>query len=197
VDCAGAALLGLLLGAITGLPIGVVNLAIADAATRGEDRFARGIALGGGLADGIHGAIAFIGVGRLLAARPHWTQAMAIAAALVIAIYAIAGRRPSSATTSRHPSSTGFATGLLFTLPNPAALGAWVAVAASVWPRIELVPAIVLAAGVAAGSATWFTILAGFVTKLPPNGRARRVLPPLALVLLAAIAIAGVVRAFV
>ncbi len=174
-----------------------MNLAIIDAATRGEERFARGIALGGGLADGVHAAIAFASVTRLLAAHPHWTKAMAIVAAVVIGIYVIVGsRRHSMAESTTRRASTGLVTGLLLTLPNPAALGAWIAVAAAVWPTIETVPSLVLAVGVALGSAAWFTVLAHWIAKLPPDGRARRVLPILAIVLLAAIAIAGLVRAF-
>src|SRR5690606_22150843 len=60
LDAIAAAALGVGLGAVTGMPIGVVNVAIVDAAVRGERRFATGIGIGGALADAGHAALAFI-----------------------------------------------------------------------------------------------------------------------------------------
>ena len=59
-----AAALGIALGVVTGMPLGVVNVAIVDAATAGRTRFAIGVGLGGALADTVHAALAFVGVGR-------------------------------------------------------------------------------------------------------------------------------------
>ena len=53
-----------MLGVVTGMPLGVVNVAIVDAATQGRTRFAIGIGIGGGLADTVHAAIAFAAVGQ-------------------------------------------------------------------------------------------------------------------------------------
>ena len=53
-------------------PIGVVNVAIVDAASRGEKRFATGIGIGGAIADAVHAALAFVGIGKLVAAHPTW-----------------------------------------------------------------------------------------------------------------------------
>ena len=195
VDVASAAALGVALGAVTGMPIGVVNVAIIDAATRGEKRFAIGIGLGGAIADALHAAIAFVGVGRIVTEHPSWSKAMAVAAALVIAGYAVlAGRRRPEA--RRRHEHHGVLTGVLLTLPNPAALGAWVAVAAVLWPTVAMAPALALAAGVGAGSAAWFTLLAHVIARLPPEHRVARWLPRLAVVFLVGVALIGVARAF-
>lgn len=179
-----------------------MNLAIVGAATRGDSRFARGLALGGAVADGLHAAIAFVGVARVLASHPRWMQAMAVAAAVVILVYvALAARSRVPATASAdielpRRSASGAVTGLLLTLPNPAALGAWMAVAAAVWPTITAESALVVAAGVTVGSAGWFTLLARWAAALPRDGRLARILPRVALALLAGIAVVGVARAF-
>lgn len=198
MDLAAAAALGLVLGAVTGMPIGVVNVAIIDAATRGEQRFASGIALGGALADTVHSSIAFVTVGQVIALRAPWSRVMAIVAALVIGTYVVlALRRHSAVGAPARRASTGFATGFLLTVPNPAPLAAWAAIASVVWPTIATWPALVVGASVGIGSAAWFTLLARTISKLPRRGRLARWLPKIALALLATLAVAGVVRAFV
>lgn len=154
-----ALLLGLGLGVVTGLPVGVVNVAIIEAAHAGRAAFARKLGAGGALADAIHAGAAFVGVGRVIEDRPEWKIAMAIATAAVIAMYAthvVLRRRRKQPP----PARGGMLVGFLLTLPNPGALAAWIAVAAVVWPAISLANALVLAAGVGAGSAVWFTALA-------------------------------------
>jgi threonine/homoserine/homoserine lactone efflux protein len=198
VELAAAAGLGLGLGAVTGMPIGVVNVAIVDAATRGEQRFATGIGLGGALADTVHSSLAFVGVGHLIALRAPWSRVMAVAAALVIATYVVLTlRRQRVLAVPARRGSSGVVTGVLLTLPNPAPLAAWAAIAAAVWPTIQLVPALVVGACVGIGSAAWFTLLARTIAKLPRDGRVARWLPTISLALLATLAVGGVIRAFV
>ena len=194
VELAGALGLGLVLGIVTGMPIAVVNIAIVDAAIAGRLAFATGIGIGGALADTVHAALAFVGVGRVLANHPEWLRVAALPSAAVIVAYAVLawrGRtRPSAPARSR-----GVVTGILLTLPNPAALGAWIAVAAAVWPTISIAGGLVVAAGVGIGSAAWFTSLARWVAarREAPMSRA---IPRIALGLLVVLAIAGVARAF-
>jgi threonine/homoserine/homoserine lactone efflux protein len=114
----------------------------------------------------------------------------ALAAAL-IAGYAIGAwrarpvhRPPTDA--SRLPA--GIATGALLTLPNPGALAAWVAVAAALLPGAAPDEAAALAAGVGAGSAGWFALLAHLAARVPPGHRALRIIPRAALVALLGIA---------
>jgi threonine/homoserine/homoserine lactone efflux protein len=68
-------------------------VAIIDAVIAHEDRHARGLAIGGALADAAHTLLTFIGLGRLVAARPHYTRWLAIVAALAIIVFAIASWR--------------------------------------------------------------------------------------------------------
>jgi threonine/homoserine/homoserine lactone efflux protein len=192
-DVAGAAALGIALGVVTGMPIGVVNVAIVEAATRGERRFAIHIGLGGALADAAHAAIAFAGIGRIVGDSSR--KAMALVAAGVVLAYAVLALRRQRIE-SPPPRRYGFVTGLLLTLPNPAALGAWIAVAAVSWPTIALVPALVLAAGVGAGSALWFALLARVIAALPAEHAVVRWLPRIAMLLLLALAGIGLARAF-
>lgn len=184
INLAAALGLGLALGIVTGLPLGVVNVSIVDAATQGRRRFATGIGIGGGLADAIHSSIAFAGVGQLDAS---YTRPLAIAMALVIVGYIVVARHVHVRAHGKH----GVVTGILFTLPNPAAFAAWVAIASATWPTISTHHALVVGAGVGIGSAAWFALLARIATRWQPKW-----LSKLATVLLAAIATLGIVRAF-
>jgi threonine/homoserine/homoserine lactone efflux protein len=189
-----AAALGVALGVVTGMPLGAVNVAIVEAATAGRVRFAIGIGIGGALADVVHAGLAFAGVGRIVTERPDWIRAMAIAAACVLIGYAAVAWRATDRPL-RLRASHGFPAGILITLPNPAALAAWVAVAAAVWPAISLAGALVLAAGVGLGSAAWFTLLARWIAARP-YGRLRSIVARIARIALVAIAVAGIAHAF-
>ena len=191
-----AAALGLGLGIVTGMPLGVINVAIVDASVAGHRRFATGLGIGGALADCTHAALAFIGIGQLVTRRPDLVRILASAAAVLIVLYAIVAWQRKAAP-PKHVDATGpraVLTGLLLTLPNPGALSAWVAVAASLWPDATTGEAMVLAAGVGIGSAVWFGLLAHLVSRVPRDHRALRIIPRAALVALFAIAIAGVAR---
>lgn len=211
-----AAGLGLGLGVVTGMPLGVINVAIVEAASTGRRRFARGLGTGGGAADAIHAMLAFAGTGRLVTAEPALVRVLAIGAAIAIIAYAVrawrhrriadhaadhtaALDRGAAGDPDRDASAVrGFAAGFLLTLPNPAALAAWVAVAASVWPDATPLEAAAIAAGVGAGSALWFALLARWIGRVGQGRRdhpALQRIPQIALILLVAIAVAGVVRA--
>lgn len=77
-------------------------------------------------------------------------------------------------------------------MPRPPA--AWVAVAAALWPGATLLEATLLAAGVGAGSTLWFTALARWVGRVRRDHPALALIPRVAMLLLTAIAVAGVVR---
>lgn len=176
--------LGLALGIVTGLPLGVVNAAIVQAATQDRTRFATGIAIGGGLADAIHSSIAFAGIGQLDA---QYMRPLAIATAVTIVAYIAIARRLKR----RERGGHGVIAGLMFTLPNPAALAAWVAIASAIWPTISTGDAIILGGGVGFGSAAWFGLLARLAKRWRPTW-----LPKVATVVLVALATFGLGRAF-
>lgn len=160
-DVATAAALGIGLGIVTGLPIGIVNVAIVDAAVRGERRFAGGIGVGGALADTVHACVAFLGVGHVVTTHPGWSRAIAIVGAAAIVAFVIASALRRRAVAVPRRAATGIATGLALTLPNPAALAAWIAVAAA-WPAIE--PAAAIALGVGVGIWVLYRIIRGWMT---------------------------------
>ncbi|HLL20947.1 MAG TPA: LysE family transporter [Kofleriaceae bacterium] len=177
------------------MPLGVINVAIVDAAAAGHRRFATGLGIGGALADSIHASLAFIGTGQLVTRRPELVRGLAIGAAILILGYALfAWRRERTRTTVDHTHTRAALTGFVLTLPNPGALTAWVAVAASVWPTATVAEAITIGAGVGIGSAVWFAVLAWLVGKIPPEHRVLKLVPKLALLVLLAIAIVGLVR---
>jgi arginine exporter protein ArgO len=168
-----AAGLGVALGIVTGLPLGLVNVAVAEAAQAGRRRFATWIGWGGALADGVHAALAFLGVGRLIEQRTDYTRLLAVVLVAVVLAYAFRVWRRRSRRDPRADaggrSRFGLVVGLGLTLPNPAALAAWVAVAAAVWPTISVAGALVLAGGVVSGSALYFATLAYGVDRIRRN----------------------------
>ena len=198
------------LGVATSMSPAVVNVSIVDAAAASRRWFATGLGLGGAAADIIHAALAFAGVGRVVIADPRLVRGLAIGAAAVILAYAAFARRrrgpagnpaPAAGDASGEPPARtgqlgrGAVTGLLLTLPNPAALGAWVAVAAATWPGAALEEVAVIAGGVGAGSALWFTLLARWISRVRRDHPVVTWIPRIALVALIAIAAIGVVRA--
>jgi len=181
------------------MPLGVVNVAIVDAAAAGRRRFATGVGVGGATADTLHAGVAFAGMGQLVTARPELVRGLAIAAALLIVGYAVVAWRAQPArdatpSTDASSAAAGVATGFALTLPNPGALAAWVAVAAALWPGASLAEAATLAIGVGVGSAGWFALLAYAVSRMPREHRALRIIPRVALVAMLAIAVVGVAR---
>ena len=197
---ASAAGLGVGLGVITSVVPAVINVSIVDAVAVGRRRFALGLGLGGAAADAIQAGLAFAGVGGVVLARPELVRALSIAAAIAIAGFAVATWRRRPAARRGPPDDTagvarGTATGFALTLLNPAVLAAWAAVAAAAWPHAAPLEAAVIAAGVGIGSALWFTLLGRWIRRIRPDHPALAAIPRVALVLLVAIAIAGVVRA--
>jgi threonine/homoserine/homoserine lactone efflux protein len=192
-----AGAIGLALGVVTGIPLSVANVAIVDAAVANRRRFAFGMSLGVASADTVHATLAFVGVGRLVTSRPELVKGMAIAAAVLIVTYAVLAwrarpehRPPDDDSRAVH----GYAAGLSLTLPNPLALTAWVAVAASLLPDASVGEAAAIAAGVGVGSAAWFVALVRWVAKIRPDHPALRVVPRVALLVIVGIAAIGLWR---
>nr|HEX4315002.1 LysE family transporter [Kofleriaceae bacterium] len=199
LEVVAAAGLGLALGVVTGMPLGVVNVAIVESASAGDVRFATRVGIGGALADAVHAVLAFAGFGQVVLANPAWTRPLAATAAAIVVAYAVVTwrrRHRDHAAAAAERGASGVVVGLSMTLPNPGALAAWVTVAAALWPDIALADAAVLGACVGVGSAVWFGALARFVAKRRDH-RAIRAAARAAAVVLIALAIAGVARAFV
>ena len=205
-DLVVAGVAGVGLGVLTGLPLGVVNVAIVEAAARRGVRAASGLAVGGALADLAHAGLAAGGVGGAIVARPAAAAALHVIAGAVLVGYAVVlwrGRPPAGgerpAPSEARTFSRGVLAGLGLTLPNPAALGAWIAVAAALAPP-TVAAGLVGAAGVGVGSAAWFLILARLAargaTRAPGLAGAPR-LTRIVAVVLAALGAGAIVRALV
>jgi len=217
IDALAALAAGAALGAATGIPLGVVNLAIVEAAVRAGRRHATGIALGGALADGIHAALAFAGLAPLLTRDPTLRRALLLLSAAIVLAYSawvlrrrsvyypsvyytegsVQERANSEVHGTRRP---GFGRGVLIgaglTLPNPAALAAWVAVAGVVLPGAGVATAIAGAVGVAVGSGAWFALLARLAVTRALAGRVGRWLPRVVAVLLVGFVALAVARSY-
>lgn len=190
--------LGLGLGVVTGLPLGVINVVIVERAARAR-REAIGIGLGGAVADGVHAALAFAGLAAALLSRPALARGLSVASGVLLLAAAVTiarGGAPSASARRSGPAASslgrGLALGLSLTLPNPAALAAWLAVAAAL-PASSTATALVTAAGVALGSAAWFTALAALAARgrsTPLTGPWPRRLAIAVLVLVAILAFA-------
>jgi putative LysE/RhtB family amino acid efflux pump len=187
---------GLVLGMATGIPLGVVNVAVVEAATRVSTRQATAIGLGGALADGVHASLAFAGIAPLLNRHPDVRRGMLLVCVVVVVVYAVMvwrrGNRPPAPSGRDTPRSLWRAVGLgaSLTLPNPAALASWVAVAAVV-PHGRLSVGIAAAGGVTVGSAGWFALLARLAGRHALEGKAaRRLARGFALLLIVLVAVA-------
>lgn len=192
-----AAALGVGLGVFTGLPLGVINVAVVEAALAARRRVALGLGLGGAIADMLQAALAFVGVGQLVIARPEITRGFGILAGALIVGYAVlVWRRRRRPTAVQQDGSVwrSLGIGVSLTLPNPGALAAWVAVAAAVWPRATPAEAVAVALGVGAGSAVWFSVLGRLVARLPREHRALKIFPRVAMAVLIGSGAIGLVR---
>jgi hypothetical protein len=90
----------------------------------------------------------------------------------------------------------GTIAGFFITIPNPAALAAWVVVAAAVWPEPAVAESIALGLGVGTGSTLWFTVLATWISRVRPDHPWLKLIPKLAVVLFAIVVAIGVIRLF-
>jgi threonine/homoserine/homoserine lactone efflux protein len=193
IDIAGGAALGIVLGAATGIPLGVVNLSVIEAAARAGRRPATAIGIGGAIADTIHAGLAFVGVAPLLDEHPDALKILAAISAAIVIAYAIvvARGRPNA---KARPG--GVLMGLALTLPNPAPLAAWIAVAGALLPGASIAVGIAAAIGVGVGSAAWFALLARLAERGRSSAFGTRWLPIAVSLVFVAIAIVALVRAW-
>jgi threonine/homoserine/homoserine lactone efflux protein len=165
LELARAIAIGLALGVLTGIPLGVVNVAVIELGAR-DRRAATWLGAGGALADGVHAAIAILGYGALVARSATATRVLAAASGVIVLAYVVWIVRRRAPRDEHAPRAViasrvrALATGLSLTLPNPGALAAWTAVAAAFFPTAGAPIAVAAACAVAVGSAAWFAALA-------------------------------------
>jgi threonine/homoserine/homoserine lactone efflux protein len=173
-------LIGIAAGALTGVPIGPVNVAVIDAAYRHTLRRAIAVGLGGACADGLYSGLGVLGVTPRLNQYPSVTPILYAVSGVVLLIYGFFTARSqpvkpaqpevsieenaTGASASRREFWSGFRTGLLLIVLNPAAVVTWVVIMGSMIPKSNTIEGICCAVGVSIGSFGWFTLVA-FVTR--------------------------------
>ena len=162
--------LGLLIGVLSGIPIGPVNVAVLDTAYRHTLRRAIAVCLGGAIGDGLYAMLGILGVGPYLDANPSVPPFLYGGSGLVLLAYGIMTVRskPSPVVTevkerADNPSRdlwSGFVLGVVLIILNPAALVTWVIIIGSFMQGIDTTEGIGATIGIAAGSFVWFSMVA-------------------------------------
>ncbi len=173
-------LMGFAAGALTGVPIGPVNVAVIDAAYRHTYRRAIAVGLGGACADGLYSALGVLGVTPALRAYPSASPIMYAVSGVVLLVYGFLTARsqpvtpavpaapdapaPSSAMFARQEMLSGFKIGLALIILNPAAIVTWVVIVGLI-PTGTTFHGIMFALGVMVGSFSWFALVAYLTQK--------------------------------
>ncbi|MCE9572925.1 MAG: LysE family translocator [Deltaproteobacteria bacterium] len=162
--------IGIAIGAITGIPIGPVNVAVIDAAYRHTLRRAFAVGLGGAIGDFLYSTLGIVGIGPYLQDYPLLPRILYGLSGVVLIIYgAITVRtRPvtavgAEAAKSPKPSKemwSGFTVGLALIVLNPAALVTWVVIVGSHLGNVGALDGLAASTGIFIGSFAWFLLVA-------------------------------------
>ena len=164
---------GVLAGAVTGVPIGPVNVAVIDAAYRHTMRRAIAVGLGGAVADGLYSTLGILGVTPVLRSYAIVSPILYAVSGIVLLIYGFLTARSQPVAPAAHEAlapdrpenelSLGFKTGLLLILLNPAAVVTWVVITEQIADHLgtpTTISGILCAGGVMVGSFGWFSLVA-------------------------------------
>lgn len=167
---------GVLAGALTGVPIGPVNVAVIDAAYRHTMRRAIGVGLGGAIADAFYAGLGIIGVTPVLAKWPSVPPILYAVSGIVLLIYGFltARSQPVTPAVAEAPTSDshaeliakrelgqGMKVGVALIVLNPAAMVTWVVIIGQLLPTIDNNwEGLACAIGVLVGSFGWFALVA-------------------------------------
>ncbi|HEY5927477.1 MAG TPA: LysE family transporter [Kofleriaceae bacterium] len=167
---------GVLAGALTGVPIGPVNVAVIDAAYRHTMRRAIGVGLGGAVADAFYAGLGMIGVTPVLAKWPSVPPILYAVSGIVLLVYGFltARSQPVTPAVAEEPISAsqvdmikkrelmqGAKVGVALIVLNPAAMVTWVVIIGQLLPTIENNwEGMACAIGVLVGSFGWFALVA-------------------------------------
>jgi arginine exporter protein ArgO len=162
--------IGIAIGALTGVPIGPVNVAVIDAAYRHTLRRAIAVGLGGAIADFVYATLGIVGVGPYLLAYPLVPRILyGISGAVLIVYGALTVRtRPVTPLAAHAPKSptpssevwSGLTVGLALILLNPAALVTWVVIVGSHMTGVSTTDGLAASTGIFVGSFGWFALVA-------------------------------------
>jgi threonine/homoserine/homoserine lactone efflux protein len=167
--------IGFAAGAITGIPIGPVNVAVIDAAYRHTLRRALAVGLGGAIADFMYCALGVAAISPLLRSNPSVPFVLYAISGLILLVYGFLSirSRPITPAANEAPKSpnpsrdlwSGLSTGLLLIILNPAAVVTWVVIFGPMIKDASMLGGLVAAIGVFFGSFTWFALVAYLTTK--------------------------------
>jgi len=166
--------IGVAIGALTGVPIGPVNVAVIDAAYRHTLRRAMAVGAGGAVADFLYATLGIVGIAPYLQEYPLLPRILYGVSGVVLIVYgAITVRtRPVSpiggdGRKAPAPSKemwSGFTVGVALIFLNPAALVTWVVIVGSHMGGVGHVDGMAAAVGVFCGSFGWFSLVAYLTT---------------------------------
>ena len=169
-------LLGCAIGALTGVPIGPVNVAVIDTAYRHHLKRAIAVALGGAVADALYAYLGIVWFGPWVKEHPNVPPILYALSGVVLIAYGLMTARakpadPTSTTGDGNGSQSyfwsGFGLGLALILLNPATLLTWVVIVGSALSSIDQTQGTSAAIGIGVGSFVWF----GFVGFLADKGK--------------------------
>jgi len=164
-------LIGALVGALTGVPIGPVNVAVIDAAYRHTMRRAIAVGVGGALADGLYASAGILGVGPWLQGHPSVPPVLFAFSSVVLIVYGFLTTRTQPVTPAAAadpppapaPSKeiwSGFTVGIALIVLNPAAIVTWVVIIGPHLVGADRLEGLGAVLGIFTGSASWFVLVA-------------------------------------
>ena len=166
--------IGVLAGALTGVPVGPVNVAVIDAAYRHTLRRAIGVGMGGACGDGLYSGLGVLGVTPVLRTYPTVEPILYAVSGVVLLVYGFltARSQPVAPATPMDPTDAshsvhmrretwqGFRVGLALIVLNPAAIVTWVVIMGSMIPEHNHLEGLSCTVGVLIGSICWFMLVA-------------------------------------
>lgn len=179
-------LIGVAAGALTGVPIGPVNVAVIDAAYRHTFIRAIGVGMGGACGDGLWSGLGVLGITPILRQYPSVPPVLYAVSGVVLLVYGFLTARsqpvapatlggdeppPSDSVVTRLARRqlwSGFTVGLALVVLNPAAIVTWVVILSNQIPRANTFQGIAFTVGVMLGSVGWFSLVA-FLTHRGKN----------------------------
>ena len=167
---------GVVAGAVTGVPIGPVNVAVIDASYRHTMRRAIGVGLGGAIADAFYAGLGIIGVTPALSQYDSVKSVLYAVSGIVLLVYGFLTARSQPVTpavpedapnasqaeaAAKRELGQGMKVGVALIVLNPAAMVTWVLIVGSLLPDIaDNWEGLSFAIGVFAGSFAWFALVA-------------------------------------
>ncbi|MBX3159425.1 MAG: LysE family transporter [Deltaproteobacteria bacterium] len=173
-------LIGVAAGALTGVPIGPVNVAVIDAAYRYTFRRGIAVGLGGAVADGFYAGLGVLGVTPVLRNYASVPPILYAVSGIVLLVYGFLTARSQPVKPATNPEDdpaasesvamrremwAGFRVGLLLIVLNPAAIVTWVVIMGSMIPPTTTWEGLACTLGVVIGSFVWFALVAYLTTK--------------------------------